>query len=60
MACGPCLVLVHGGPAMAGGTELTEAWAPAALVSKGAIQGAGEGVWNAGNSMVCSPEHGRQ
>jgi hypothetical protein len=45
---------------MDGSTELTGAWPLAALVSKGAGQGAGEGEWNAGNPMVHSPELGRQ
>jgi hypothetical protein len=53
MACGPC-------PAVGGGTELTEAWPPSSLESKGAGQGAGEGEWNVGNPMVHSPELGRQ
>jgi hypothetical protein len=60
MACGPCLAMVHGGPAVDGGTELTGAWPPAAPVAKGAGQGAGEGEWNAGNPMVHLPELGRQ
>jgi hypothetical protein len=51
---------VHGGPAMDGGTELAEAQPPAALVSKGTGQGAEEGEWDAGNSVVHSPELGRQ
>jgi hypothetical protein len=53
MACGPC-------PAMDGGIELIGAWPPAAPVSMGAGQGAGEGEWNAGNPMVRSRELGRQ
>jgi hypothetical protein len=60
MACGPCLVVVHGGPVVNGSTDLTGAWPPAALVSKGVGQGAGEGEWNVGNPMVHSPELGRQ
>jgi hypothetical protein len=60
MACGPCPALVHGGPAVDGGTELTGAWPPATSVAKGTGQGAGEGEWNAGNPMVHSPELGRQ
>jgi hypothetical protein len=43
MACGPCSAMVHSGPVVDGGTELTRAWPPAAPVSKGAGQGAGEG-----------------
>jgi hypothetical protein len=53
MACGPC-------PAMDGGIELIGAWPPAAPVSMGAGQGAGEGEWNAGNPMFRSRELGRQ
>jgi hypothetical protein len=53
MTCGPCPALLHSGPAMDGGTELT-------LVSKGTGQGVGEEEWNAGNLMVHSLELGRQ
>jgi hypothetical protein len=50
---------VHGGLAMDGGTELTGAWPPAAPVLKDTGQRAGEGEWDAGNLIVCSPELGR-
>jgi hypothetical protein len=60
MASGPCPALVHGGPAVDGGTELTGAWPLATSVAKGTGHGAGEGEWNAGNPMVHSRELGRQ
>jgi hypothetical protein len=58
--CGPRLASVHGGPAMDSGTELAGAQPPAALVFKGAGQGAREGEWDAGNSVVRSSELGMQ
>jgi hypothetical protein len=45
---------------MDGGTELIGAQPPAALVSKGAGQGAEEEEWDAGNLFRASPEGGRR
>jgi hypothetical protein len=45
---------------MDGDTELAGAQPSAAPVSKGVAQGAGEGEWDAGNSVVLSSELGRQ
>jgi hypothetical protein len=57
---GSCPASVHGGPDKDCGTELAGARPPVALVFKGTGQGAGEGVWDAGNSVVRSPELRRQ
>jgi hypothetical protein len=51
---------VYHGPSVDGPHELTGAWPPAALVLKGASQGAEDGKTRSGNPLRASPWGGRQ
>jgi hypothetical protein len=51
---------VYLGPSVDGRPELTGAWPPAALVLKGASQGAEDGETGSGNLLRPSPKGGRQ
>jgi hypothetical protein len=50
---------VHHGLSVDGRPELAGAWPPAALVLKGASQGAEDGEMGSGNPLRASPEDGR-
>jgi hypothetical protein len=59
MARGPCPTMVHGGPVVDGGTELTGAWPLAAPLLQGTGQAAEDGETGSGNPLWASPEGGR-
>jgi hypothetical protein len=52
--------VVHGGPPIDSGTELTGAWPPTAPMLKGAGQGAEDGEMGSGNLLWASPEGDRR